>query len=77
MLLIEVLVEASIIDLTFERSGLHWRVRLPPGLHRGSSRFRVKRGGGKVHHTEEQLSVMRGGLTVEEWRRKVIRKFRP
>jgi hypothetical protein len=74
MLLIEVLVEASIIDLTFERSGLHWRVRLPPGLHRGSSRFRVKR---EVHHTEEQLSVMRGGLTVEEWRRKVIRKFRP
>jgi hypothetical protein len=36
-----------------------------------------ERGGGKVHYTEEQLTAMRGGLTVEEWRRKVIRKFRP
>jgi hypothetical protein len=33
------------------------------------------RGGGKVPFTEEQLTVMRGGLTVEEYRRKTIRKW--
>ena len=33
-----------------------------------------QRGGGKVHFTEEQLAVMRGGLTVEEYRLKLIRK---
>jgi hypothetical protein len=27
-----------------------------------------ERGGGKVHFTEEQLTGMRGGLTVEEYR---------
>jgi hypothetical protein len=30
---------------------------------------------GKVPFTEEQLAAMRGGLTVEQWRRKVIRKW--
>ena len=34
-----------------------------------------KRGGGKVHYTEEQLTAMRGGLTVEEYRRKTVRKW--
>jgi hypothetical protein len=34
-----------------------------------------ERGGGKIHYTEEQLTVMRGGLTVEEYRLKLIRKF--
>jgi hypothetical protein len=34
-----------------------------------------ERGGNKVHYTEEQLTAMRGGLTVEEWRRKIIRKW--
>ena len=33
-------------------------------------------GGGKVHFTEEQLAVMRGGLTVEEYRLKLIRKWK-
>jgi hypothetical protein len=32
-----------------------------------------ERGGGKVYYTEEQLTVMRGGLTVEQCRRKTIR----
>ena len=34
-----------------------------------------ERGGSKVHYTEEQLTAMRGGLTVEEYRRKMIRKW--
>jgi hypothetical protein len=34
-----------------------------------------KRGGAKVHFTDEQLSAMRGGLTVEQYRRKTIRKW--
>jgi hypothetical protein len=34
-----------------------------------------ERGGGKVHYTEEQLTAMRGGLTVEQWRRKIVRKW--
>jgi hypothetical protein len=34
-----------------------------------------ERGGSKVHYTDEQLIVMRGGLTVEEWRRKTIHKY--
>jgi hypothetical protein len=34
-----------------------------------------ERGGSKVHCTEEQLIVMRGGLTVEEWRQKTIHKY--
>ena len=29
----------------------------------------------KVPYTEEQLTAMRGGLTVEQWRRKIIRKW--
>jgi hypothetical protein len=29
-----------------------------------------ERGGGKVHYTKEQLTAMRGGLTVEQWRLK-------
>jgi hypothetical protein len=33
------------------------------------------RGGGRVPFTEEQLAAMRGGLTVEQWRRKIIRKW--
>jgi hypothetical protein len=31
--------------------------------------------GSKVPFTEEQLTAMRGGLTVEQWRRKIIRKW--
>ena len=34
-----------------------------------------ERGGGRVPFTEEQLSVMRGGLTAEEYRAYIIRKF--
>ena len=34
-----------------------------------------ERGGGKVPFTEEQLSVMSGGLTAEEYRAYIIRKF--
>ena len=34
-----------------------------------------QRGGSKVRFTEEQLAVMRGGLTVEEYRWKTIRKW--
>jgi hypothetical protein len=33
------------------------------------------RGGGKVPFTEEQLLVMRGGLTAEEYRWKLIRQY--
>jgi hypothetical protein len=33
-----------------------------------------ERGGSKVHYTEEQLTLMRGGLTAEEYRMKTIRK---
>ena len=29
---------------------------------------------GKIPFTEEQLAAMRGGLTVEQWRRKIIRR---
>ena len=35
-----------------------------------------ERGGGKVPYTEEQLTAMRGGLTLEEYRLKTIRKWR-
>jgi hypothetical protein len=35
-----------------------------------------ERGGSKVSYTEEQLAVMRGGLTVEQYRRKMIRKWK-
>jgi hypothetical protein len=34
-----------------------------------------ERGGGKVPYTKEQLTIMRGGLIVEQWRRKTIRKW--
>ena len=34
-----------------------------------------ERGGGKVPFTEEQLSTMRGGLTAEEYRWKLIREW--
>ena len=34
-----------------------------------------ERGGGKVPFTEEQLTAMRGGLTAEEYRAYIIRKF--
>ena len=34
-----------------------------------------ERGGGKVPFTEEQLSQIRGGLTAEEYRWKLIRKY--
>ncbi|MGE5302741.1 MAG: hypothetical protein ACM3TN_05390 [Alphaproteobacteria bacterium] len=33
-----------------------------------------ERGGGKVRYAEEQLTVMRVGLSDEEWRMKAIRK---
>jgi hypothetical protein len=33
-----------------------------------------ERGGSKIHYTEEQLTVMRGGLSVEEYRLRLIRK---
>jgi hypothetical protein len=28
-----------------------------------------------VIYSEEQLTAMRGGLTVEQWQRKIIRKW--
>jgi len=31
--------------------------------------------GTKIPFTEEQLAAMCGGLTVEQWRRKIIRKW--
>ena len=34
-----------------------------------------ERGGGKVPFTEEQLTAMRGGLTAEEYRWKLIREW--
>jgi hypothetical protein len=34
-----------------------------------------ERGGGKVPFTEEQLTTIRGGLTVEEYRWRLIREF--
>ena len=34
-----------------------------------------ERGGGKVPFTEEQLKQMRGGLTAEEYRWKLIRHY--
>jgi len=34
-----------------------------------------ERGGGKVPFTDEQLTEMRGGLTAEEYRAYIIRKF--
>lgn len=34
-----------------------------------------ERGGSKVPFTEEQLAAMRGGLTVEQYRRKTLRKW--
>jgi len=34
-----------------------------------------ERGGGRVHYTEEQLTAMRGGLTAEEYRWTLIRKW--
>ena len=33
-----------------------------------------ERGGGKVPFTEEQLTAMRGGLTADEYRWKLIRQ---
>ena len=36
-----------------------------------------ERGGMRVPFTEEQLSVIRGGLTPEEYRWKLIRMCRP
>jgi hypothetical protein len=35
-----------------------------------------ERGGGKVPFTEEQVTAMRGGLTAEEYRWKLIREWR-
>jgi hypothetical protein len=34
-----------------------------------------QRGGGRVPFTEAELTAMRGGLTVEEYRWKAIRKW--
>ena len=34
-----------------------------------------ERGGGRVPFTEEQLTAMRGGLTAEEYRWKLIREW--
>jgi hypothetical protein len=34
-----------------------------------------ERGGGRVPFTEEQLTAMRGGLSAEEYRWKLIRKW--
>jgi hypothetical protein len=34
-----------------------------------------QRGGSKVNYTEEQLVIMRGGLSAEEYRLKTIRKW--
>ena len=46
-----------------------WRDRLQPEVRRalfGSHE--------SVPYTEEELAAMRGGLTVEQWRRKTIRE---
>jgi hypothetical protein len=49
------------------------------GLRRTNNRDFIdilrERGGGRVPFTEEQLAAMRGGLTVEEYRWKLIPKF--
>ena len=37
--------------------------------------IRPERGGGKVPFTEDQLTEMRGGLTAEEYRWKLIREW--
>ena len=42
---------------------------------RHSWRIPRERGGGKVPFTDEQLTEMRGGLTAEEYRAYIIRKF--
>ena len=34
-----------------------------------------ERGGGKVPFTEEQLADIRGGMTAEEYRGKLIRQY--
>jgi hypothetical protein len=34
-----------------------------------------ERGGGKVPFTDQQLTAMRGGLTAEEYRWKLIREW--
>jgi hypothetical protein len=53
--------------------------------HRTTRRVRIRatfieiprqRGGGRVPFTEAELKAMRGGLTAEEYRWKMIRKFR-
>ena len=35
-----------------------------------------QRGGGRVPFTEAELTAMRGGLTVEQWRQKLIRNLK-
>ena len=37
--------------------------------------IRRERGGGKVPFTEEQLTDIRGGMTAEEYRWKLIRQY--
>jgi hypothetical protein len=37
--------------------------------------IKTERVGSKVPHTEEQLTAMRGGLTVERYRQKIMRKW--
>jgi hypothetical protein len=43
-----------------------------PKIRVGHVTIPPQRGGSKVHFTEEQLTVMRGGLTVEEYRQKTM-----
>jgi len=54
------------------------RLKLPRIAARSTPRFIEiphERGGGKVPFTEEQLTGMRGGLTAEEYRWKLIREW--
>ena len=47
----------------------------PRRIRRGFVETSPARGGGRVPFTEAELSAMRGGLTAEEYRWKLIRAF--
>ena len=62
--------EARFIEITHEP-----RTKLRRTNSRTFIAIPRERGGGRVLFTEEQLAAMRGGLTVEEYRWKTIRKW--
>ena len=53
----------SVIEIVLQRAAVCSEI--PP-----------ERGGGKVPFTEDQLTALRGGLTAEEYRWKLIREWR-